>query len=163
MQSACSQPCRRRTAVIFKDTFSIHESAAVQEPPHTQSQHHCRREVMVYSITLADRPPCYDNLLNTKLNTLFALEDDGRFAECSPFPSWKAVCTFSSAKLKQRQMARQHRVTLATQKAAVLTCEGPADWLWKMKCHLTVSERSDDITLQLPWQTAEWKLYCSEY
>ena len=41
---------------------------------------------MVYSITLTDRLLCYDNLLNTKLNALFAPEDGGHFAECSPFP-----------------------------------------------------------------------------
>lgn len=54
------------------------------------------REVMAYSITRAARLPCYDILLNTKLNALFAPE--GSSAQRSPFSILKSsLFTFHAA------------------------------------------------------------------
>lgn len=161
-KSCVRSACRRHTAGTFKDTFSIQEPTAVWETPHTQSQHPCRRPLMVYSITLADRLPCYDNLLNTKLNTLFALEDGARSPWMFVFLFWKPVCTPSPPPNGDKWPVSAGQ-TGWLGRARRRWCKRLADWLWKMKCHLTVSEHSAVMTSRSCCCDRQLSGSCSEY
>lgn len=102
---------------------------------------------MVYSITLPDRLPCYDNLLNTKLK--YAVFPRGQWTFCRmfavsilksylfTFSSWRqsaeganatAAATVSNRD-KWPVSADVDSVTRTTQNATVSACEGPPDWL----------------------------------